>query len=668
MANLLSSLQAASFNLGAFGQALAVVQNNVGNATTPGYARQRVFLQALPFVQTGGLSGGVAVDRIESMRDRFLDFQVVSALQQKTYFEKLSQTLTQIEPNFPISGNLSIGSAVDGLLHSFQALSTSPGDSTLRQQVLTSARGVATAIRTAYSGLTGQRATLDQEAVWVVSRINTLSAEISKLNQALLQPGLVSDKSALETRLTQVLEELGTLVDYRLITQQDGQLGVVLSGGTPLVSGVFAFPLQAFATGPRLEIREPQGADVSATIEAGQLGALLAARNSLLPNYLAQLDQVAATLADSVNAQLAAGRDLSGIAGKPLFQYTSLAFTGAGRSAGTTGAATPFPPVSVSVTFSGGVTGAITANLDSFFVAGAPPAGLSSGDTITVTLASADQTIRGSITTVPLSAGDTTAVLAARLNDQVALHPDLAGRVTFIDEGGLLKIVESDTVGQGLIFTASTSNPAFTTGLEPGGVLGGHSAEEIAAALNAQVALNQTLLDAGVRFTAAGGEIRVDANVSFSATVTDSPQGTGFASGLAGSFTAGGSPAAATFAVTNLSIREIAAASPGAPRGNGNALALAALASKPVVGGFTFNQFYGRLVSRVGDDAAQTGAAFLTQQQILTESQNIRDSFSGVSLDEEAARLLEFQRAYEATARVITVLDSLAAEVIALVR
>ncbi len=668
MANLLSSIQAAAGNLGAFGQALSVVQNNVGNASTPGYARQRIFLKALPFVVLGGQSGGVAVDRVETVRDKFLDFQVVAAQQDKSFFEKLSQTLSQVEPNFPLSGNLSVGATVDALFHAFQALATSPGDFNLRQQVLTAAQTAATSIRTAYSGLTDQRATLDQEAAGVVSRINTLAGQVTQLNQTLLQPGIVADKSAVDTRLTQVLEELGTLVDYRLVTQQDGQLSVVLSNGTPLVTGVFAFPLTAFPTGPRLEVRDPQGNDAAAGIQGGQLGAILAARNANLPAYLAQLNQLAGTLADTVNNQLAEGRDLSGLPGKPLFQYASAAFTGAGRTAGTTGAATPAPPVSVDVAFSGGVSGAISAQLNSFFVAPAAPAGLADGDTITVNFASADQSIRASITTAPLSAGDTTAVVAARLNDQLALNPNLAGKIRFVDQGGVLKVVESDTAGQGFSFTASTSSPAFTSGLESGGVLGGHSAQEIADALNAQVARNTALSDAGVRFSAAGGEVRIDGNVAFTAAVTDNAQGTGFASGLAGTFTAGGAPIAATFSVTSLANREIAAAGAGAPGGNDNALALAGLASAPVAGGFTFNQFYGRLVSRVGDDASQAETSFATRQQILLEAQNIRDSFSGVSLDEEAARLVEFQKAYEATARVITVLDSLTQDVIDLLR
>jgi flagellar hook-associated protein 1 FlgK len=661
-------MQSASGSLGAFGRALSVIQNNVGNATTPGFARQRLFLQSLPFSLLGGQSGGVTAGSVETMRDKFLDFQVVSALQKKTYFEKLTQTLNQIEPHFPLTGELSIGATTDGLFHAFQALSTSPGDFNLRQQVLTSAQKVATSIRATYDGVTDERATLDQEGAGVVNRINSLASEVAELNTVLLQRGPGGEQSATQTRLTQVLEELGTLVDYRMINQGDGQLGIVLGSGAPLVSGVFQFPLTTFPTGSQLEIRDQNGNDVADSIQGGQLGAILDGRNTKIPSYLAQLNQFAGSLADSVNGQLASGRDLAGVPGKPLFQYTSLAFAGAGRTAGSTGAATPAPPVAVNITFSGAVAGSITADLDSFFVAPAPPAGVATGNTITVNFATADQTLSASITTAALAAGDTTATMATRLNDQIALNPQLAGKVSFVDQGGVLKLVESDTAGQGLRFTSSTSNVAFTSGLESGGTLGGHSALEIAAALNEQVALDPALAAAGIRFSAAGGQVKVDGNVSFNAVATDNAQGTGFVSGLAGAFTAGGSPVAGTLTVTNLSSREVAAASVGALNGNDNALALSGLAARPLVGGFTFNQSYGNLVSEVGTDAAHAQGRLTTQQQLLLEAQNIRDAFSGVSLDEEASRLLEFQKAYEATARVITVLDSLAGEVINLLR
>ena len=206
---------------------------------------------------------------------------------------------------------------------------------------------------------------------------------------------------------------------------------------------------------------------------------------------------------------------------------------GSGRTAGTTGAATPSPPVSVQVGFSNGLTGSITAELNSFFVASAAPSSIGAGDTISVNFASEDGDINEQITTVALSGSETTADIATLLNDQITANDELNGKLSFSDEGGNLKLVASDTAGQGFTFTSSTTG-TVVSGLEAGGTVGGHSAEEIAAALNAQVELDAELSGAGVIFTADNGEVRVTGNEAFDIAVTDDAQGTGFVSGLAG--------------------------------------------------------------------------------------------------------------------------------------
>ncbi len=206
---------------------------------------------------------------------------------------------------------------------------------------------------------------------------------------------------------------------------------------------------------------------------------------------------------------------------------------GSGRTAGATGATTPSPPVSVQIDFTNGLAGSITADLNSFFVASQAPATIGAGDTISVTFVSEDTTINEGITTVALTGSETTADIATLLNDQITANANLNGKVSFSDEGGNLKLVVADTAGQGFTFTSSSTG-TVVSGLEAGGTVGGHSAEEIAAALNAQVALNQTLVSAGVVFTAEGGEVRATGNQAFDITGTDSAQGTGFVSGLAG--------------------------------------------------------------------------------------------------------------------------------------
>ncbi len=221
-------------------------------------------------------------------------------------------------------------------------------------------------------------------------------------------------------------------------------------------------------------------------------------------------------------------------------------FRGSGRTAGTVGSATPAPPAGVGLRFSGGLSGSITANLPSFFVAATPPTVPAAGDQVTVNFTSTDGSITASITTAPFAGGETTAQIAAALNAQIAATPALAGKVTFSDQGGNLKLVESDTVGVGFAFTASATG-GLVTGLGSGSSIGGLSAQEIAAALNTQVALDPALRSANVRFSVVGGEVEVDGDVDFTFTAADFSRGTGFVSGLAGAHTVGGLDSANVF-------------------------------------------------------------------------------------------------------------------------
>jgi flagellar hook-associated protein 2 len=251
----------------------------------------------------------------------------------------------------------------------------------------------------------------------------------------------------------------------------------------------------------------------------------------------------AATAAQAATALTLADSDTTAPRANGLYKLTvgstvddfDLLATGSGRTAGTTGSSTPATPVSVSVTFANGLSGSITANLNSYFVGTAAVAGASAGDTVTVNFVSADSSINTSIVTDALAGGEDATALAAALNAKIALNAELNGKVSFSAESGKLKLVESDTVGQGFTFTSSNTG-TITTGLEGGGSIGGHSAAEIAAALNAQVALNSTLTAAGVTFSAVGGQVQAsaDAGEKFTFTATDSAQGTGFVSGLAG--------------------------------------------------------------------------------------------------------------------------------------
>jgi flagellar hook-associated protein 1 FlgK len=117
--------------------------------------------------------------------------------------------------------------------------------------------------------------------------------------------------------------------------------------------------------------------------------------------------------------------------------------------------------------------------------------------------------------------------------------------------------------------------------------------------------------------------------------------------------------AATTIGVTAITPDQIAAATPDAPGGNTNALDIAALANAKTVNGYTFTQYYGNLGARVGRDVATANDQNTTQQSLLSQARSLRDQVSGVSLDEEAMQLLQVQRAYQATGKLVSVINSI---------
>ncbi len=118
--------------------------------------------------------------------------------------------------------------------------------------------------------------------------------------------------------------------------------------------------------------------------------------------------------------------------------------------------------------------------------------------------------------------------------------------------------------------------------------------------------------------------------------------------------------AAYTLAVTpGFTGDQIAAASSSSPGGNGNALAVANLATAADDNGFTFTQAFGNLGQTVGTDISNATNNQTEQQNLVTQAQAQRSAVSGVSLDTEAALLLQFQQSYEAVSKVVSTLDSL---------
>jgi flagellar hook-associated protein 1 FlgK len=115
---------------------------------------------------------------------------------------------------------------------------------------------------------------------------------------------------------------------------------------------------------------------------------------------------------------------------------------------------------------------------------------------------------------------------------------------------------------------------------------------------------------------------------------------------------------------------QLAAVDPVSGISNGTALALANLDSNSAtfINGQSFSQFFSSLATRVGSQISSATSSAQVQTQAVSQAQALRQQVSGVSLDEEATRLIQLQTAYQAASKVVTVIDELTQTLINMVQ
>lgn len=129
-------------------------------------------------------------------------------------------------------------------------------------------------------------------------------------------------------------------------------------------------------------------------------------------------------------------------------------------------------------------------------------------------------------------------------------------------------------------------------------------------------------------------------------------------------------PADGTFTINDLKLNQIiqkdvghiaAGAKQGAPGDNTTANVIQELQFRPLMenGKYSFDDFYNSKVGEVGILSQRALSSMETQKNTLDQLKNVRESVSGVSLDEEAAKMIEYQKTYEASARMIKIADEM---------
>lgn len=328
-----ASLGTALSSLYAQRHALDVTGQNVANANTEGYSRQRVRMEAMGgvsgaqvFSRRTSPDGGVRVVDFERVRDTFLELRALQEQSASASAQGTQGVLSRIELSFSEPGPNGLQAQMADFWAGWDDLANRPGDPGARSQVLERARSVADGFNRAATDLAKLQTSATDQLRSRLTDMNEAATQIAALNQAIqnsVHAGLSANE--LMDRRDLLVNQLSSIASVSTREGEAGSLDVYVDGNA-LVRGDTTEALgvavdvsgTATVTWTRLGVR--------ATLGGGEAGALVAAINTVIPGYRQRLDQVADQFRDTVNTQHQLGDDLVPV------DPTDPLFTGSGAA------------------------------------------------------------------------------------------------------------------------------------------------------------------------------------------------------------------------------------------------------------------------------------------------------------------------------------------------
>jgi flagellar hook-associated protein 1 FlgK len=648
--------------------ALQATGNNIANANTVGYSRQTAEFETAggQFTGAGFFGKGVNVATITRAHDEFLTREAATTRALAAADTARSSQLQQLEKVFAM-GESGLGYAAQQLYSAFVDVANRPQDASARQVVLGRANELAARFRSAGEQIDSIQAGVTQELKSNIASINMLSSRIADLNNKIaMMKGAGHTPNDLMDQRDQAVNDLSQYIQVSTIEADDGSVSVFIGGGQKLVLGTQTTPLVAvpdafdpskvqLGVNDSGAIREMPGELVT----GGSIAGLLRFQNKDLTDARNLLGQLASAVAGSLNEQQALGLDLGQPtgAGAPILSVgnpITLPATGNAMAAGVPvasyidGSGNRVPSVSMTIVD----TRELQASDYELFADPTLPAGsyrltrLSDGTQQTVTNGDVVDGFRIDI-----------AAPAPAARDRFLLRPvGAAARNT--------TLVLDDPKG-----LAAASPVASTFGVDNTGTatlvsLAATSADPASPELSATITFTSdtgnydwelrdaggALIRSGSAVWTAGQPIRSDAW-----TPATPAQRYEWELQLNGVPRNGDTLGIARTAIP--------------ASDNGNAKALLALRDAAIVGqqtlsngtvvpGTTVTDAYANVLADVG---VRVQGARLSEQMstsIATDAKEAQSARSGVNLDEEAARLIQFQQSYQAAAKMLQVAQS----------
>jgi flagellar hook-associated protein 1 FlgK len=589
---------------------LNTVGHNLSNASVEGYSRQRVEMKAAPPIYMpqlnrelypGQIGQGVEVSSIERVKDMLLEGRIVTETAGEGYWTARDKYLLMLEQIYNEPTEFSVRSHLDRFWESWQELSLNPTEAAARQEVLQRGQALIDAIHNRYFRLKDTRDMIEGDIVATVGRVNELGKEIAGLNEQIVKIKALGDNpNDLMDRRDLLVGQLAEIVDVTIGTQDPDEY-VVYTGGRHLIQGRH-FEELSLVPDPNNESysRVAWGGDgETLQLRGGKLLGLIQLRDGDTRHEIQKLDLMTINFIDMVNDIHRRAYGVNGRTGLDFFSY--------------------FPFIN---NLAGNYDRTGDGNYDSSYIYRVTGTNaLEPKEQIGLQGAMVLPGPQGDVT-VDYYPTDTVEDVVRRINTsgaEIVARLDQANRLT------LKGVPSTNTERPDFVLRRIEDTGQFLVGyagiLQQSGAQGAYSWQVADAVLS---------LRGGVQYAVAP-QAHPSGWIEVNPTIKNDPLS--IASSLTGQ---------------------------GEALGDGSAaLAIANLRTEPVVLGATgsFDEYLAAVVTDMGLRGEIAETALQTQSLVLKELQDMRESLSGVNIDEELTQMIKYQHGYAAAARFITEVD-----------
>lgn len=626
--------------MGASYAGLQVTGHNIANANVEGYSRQQVSLTTAEgqFTGAGYFGRGVVVQSVTRSHDALLTREAATARSLAAMDSARLTQLRRLEQVFQLGEN-GLGAATGELMDAFTDLASRPNDLSTRQVVLARARSLAERFGEIDDGLDALQGGVGAALRVSVQQINSLAAGIAEANRRIVDlKGLGQPANDVLDERDRLISRLAEQVQVTRLEAGDGTMSVFIGGGQRLVLGSEAVQLelqQDAADTSRLAVAVVEGSTRrvldDGLLAGGALAGLLRFQNDDLVDARARVGQLAASFGSAVNAQQVLGLNLQpppgSVPSQPMFAI---------------GAPQVLPNQANQRTGAGAFIGSVAIAIDN-------PAQLQASEYELQETASGS----GAWVLTRLSDGLQTPVADGDVVDGMRIDfgtpPPQAGDrfrlqpVSRAASGFEALLDDPLDIAAASPLTATTSpanvGTAAVSSLRMTGTPPSPGATTTFTFVNNSGAYNWELRDGG-------GTLLSSGSATWTPGSTLPPAGTdinGFSMRLTGVPRTGD-----VLSVVPTPPSAVAAS-------NGNAVAMQALRDATLTGGRTPADAWSHSLADVGVRVQSAQTASTISQAVSQQAEGQRADKSGVNLDEEAARLIQYQQSYQAAAKVLQV-------------